>query len=89
MVEFAKHILPLAWPPPMVHGAAEEHEEHAHDEEYNAKGPLPAFVDGRPHHPDGGEGEDGADEMSQCIATFVSGKDVAHRCRVCVERKKQ
>lgn len=70
MVELAQHILPLAGPPPVVHGAAEEHEEHTHDEEDGAKGPLPAFIDGRPHHPDGGEGKDGTHEVSPGVALF-------------------
>ena len=68
MVELAQHILALARPPPVVEGAAEEHEEHADDEEYDTEGPLPAFIDRRPYHPDGGEGKDNTDEVGPGVA---------------------
>ena len=42
MVAFAQYVLRRAGPQPMVDGAGEEHEEHSHDEEEDAHGPLPA-----------------------------------------------
>ena len=75
MVELAKHILALARPPPVVEGAAEEHEEHADDEEYDTEGPLPAFIDRRPYHPDGREGKDDTDEVGPGVALLGGGRE--------------
>jgi len=52
MVELAQHVLCHSGVYPVVDGAAEKHEEHADDKENNAKCHLPAFMHGRPHHPD-------------------------------------
>jgi len=58
VVALAEDILCHARTQPMVDGAGQEHQKHAHNEEEDTKGHLPTCTDCRPHHPDGREGKD-------------------------------